>query len=135
MLNRKCEFGGTSLTTPVTLKSVSLLNRSIFPRGSSSPKYFFTMLSVIIEKGLLKSNRKMKLTVTLVDKPGSLMKLTELLKTLYANIVHIAYDRTSTTLDYGDANVTIHLETKGKEHQDEIRSVLLKHGYLSSEMK
>ncbi len=94
-----------------------------------------TMLSVIIEKGLLKSNRKMKLTVTLVDKPGSLMKLTELLKTLYANIVHIAYDRTSTTLDYGDANVTIHLETKGQEHQDEIRAVLLKHGYLSSEMK
>ncbi len=94
-----------------------------------------TMLSVIIEKGLLKSHRKMKLTVTLVDKPGSLMKLTELLQGLYANIVHIAYDRTSTTLDYGDAHVTIHLETKGAEHQDEVRSLLLKHGYLSSEMK
>jgi len=94
-----------------------------------------TMLSVIIEKGLLKSHRKMKLTVTLVDKPGSLMKLTELLQALYANIVHIAYDRTSTTLDYGDAHVTIHLETKGEAHQDEIRAVLLKNGYLSSEMK
>lgn len=94
-----------------------------------------TMLSVIIEKGLLKSHRKMKLTVTLVDKPGSLMKLTELLQGLYANIVHIAYDRTSTTLDYGDAHVTIHLETKGVEHQNEVRSVLLEHGYLSSEMK
>lgn len=94
-----------------------------------------TMLSVIIEKGLLKSHRKMKLTVTLVDKPGSLMKLTELLNKLYANIVHITYDRTSTTLDYGDANVTIHLETKGETHQNEIRSVLLEHGYLSSEMK
>jgi len=94
-----------------------------------------TMLSVIIEKGLLKSHRKMKLTVTLIDKPGSLMKLTQLLQGLYANIVHIAYDRTSTTLDYGDANVTIHLETKGKEHQNEIRSVLLDNGYLSSEMK
>lgn len=94
-----------------------------------------TMLSVIIEKGLLKSHRKMKLTVTLVDKPGSLMKLTELLNMLYANIVHITYDRTSTTLDYGDANVTIHLETKGEAHQNEIRSVLLEHGYLSSEMK
>lgn len=94
-----------------------------------------TMLSVIIEKGLLKSHRKMKLTVTLVDKPGSLMKLTQLLQGLYANIVHIAYDRTSTTLDYGDAHVTIHLETKGEAHQDEIRSLLLEHGYLSSEMK
>lgn len=94
-----------------------------------------TMLSVIIEKGLLKSGRKMKLTVTLIDKPGSLMKLTELLQGLYANIVHIAYDRTSTSLDYGDANVTIDLETKGEEHQSEIRSVLLEHGYLSNETK
>jgi threonine dehydratase len=92
-----------------------------------------TLLSVIIEKGMIKSHRKMKLVVTLVDRPGSLMYLTELLKELNANIVHIAYDRTSTDLDYGDANVTIHLETKGLEHQEEIRLSLLKHGYLSSE--
>ncbi len=92
-----------------------------------------TLLSVIIEKGLLKSFRKMKLTVTLVDKPGSLMLLTELLKSLNANIVHIAYDRTSTDLDYGDANVTIHLETKGEAHQNEIRELLHKHGFLSRE--
>ncbi len=94
-----------------------------------------TLLSVIIEKGLIKSHRKMKLTVTLVDKPGSLMHLTEILTELNANIVHIAYDRTSTTLSYGDANVTIHLETKGAEHQEQIRSLLHQHGYLSSEIK
>ncbi len=89
-----------------------------------------TLLSVIIEKGLLKSHRKMKVTVTLVDKPGSLMRFTEILQGLNANIVHIAYDRTSTSLDYGDANVTIHMETKGKEHQDEIHAALKKEGYL-----
>ncbi len=94
-----------------------------------------TLLSVIIEKGMIKSSRKMKLVVTLVDKPGSLMHLTELLRELSANIVHIAYDRTSTDLDYGDANVTIHLETKGEEHQNDIRSVLETHGYLSSEYR
>lgn len=92
-----------------------------------------TLLSVIIEKGLIKSGRKMKVTVTLVDKPGALMQLTEMLQSLNANIVHIAYDRTSTTLAYGDANVTIHLETKGKEHQDHIRIMLKEHRYLSSE--
>lgn len=92
-----------------------------------------TLLSVIIEKGLIKSHRKLKLTVTLVDKPGSLMMLTELLRDLTANIVHIAYDRTSTDLDYGDANVTIHLETKGEEHQKEIVKTLHDNGYLSNE--
>ena len=89
-----------------------------------------TLLSVIIEKGLLKSHRKMKLTVTLVDKPGSLMRFTEILEELNANIVHIAYDRTSVSLDYGDANVTVHMETKGKEHQEKIESMLKSEGYL-----
>lgn len=89
-----------------------------------------TLLSVIIEKGLLKSGRKMKVTVTLVDKPGSLKRFTEILQELNANIVHIAYDRTSISLEYGDANVTVHMETKGEEHQKEIRDVLKKEGYL-----
>lgn len=89
-----------------------------------------TLLSVIIEKGLLKSHRKMKVTVTLVDKPGSLMRFTQILQELNANIVHIAYDRTSISLDYGDANVTVHMETKGKEHQEEISKALKKEGYL-----
>lgn len=92
-----------------------------------------TLLSVIIEKGLIKSGRKMKVTVTLVDRPGALMQLTQMLQNLNANIVHIAYDRTSTTLAYGDANVTIHLETKGEEHQSLIRALLREHRYLSSE--
>jgi len=89
-----------------------------------------TLLSVIIEKGLLKSHRKMKLTVTLVDKPGSLMRFTQILQELNANIVHISYDRTSISLDYGDANVTVHMETKGKQHQKEIKEALVKEGYL-----
>ncbi|SFV67436.1 Threonine dehydratase [hydrothermal vent metagenome] len=89
-----------------------------------------TLLSVIIEKGLLKSHRKMKLTVTLIDKPGSLMRFTEILQNLNANIVHIAYDRTSVSLDYGDASVTVHMETKGKEHQITIEEALKNEGYL-----
>lgn len=89
-----------------------------------------TLLSVIIEKGLLKSGRKMKVTVTLIDKPGSLKRFTEILQELNANIVHIAYDRTSVSLDYGDANVTVHMETKGDEHQSQIRDALKTEGYL-----
>ena len=89
-----------------------------------------TLLNIIIEKGLLKSGRKMNLTVTLVDKPGSLKRFTEILEELNANIVHISYDRTSISLDYGDANVTVHMETKGEEHQKEIKARLKKEGYL-----
>ncbi len=87
------------------------------------------MLSVIIEKGLVKSHRKMKLLITLIDKPGSLMYLTDLLRVANANIIEIDYDRTSTKLSYGDAKITIVLETKGKKHQEEIKNILGKNGY------
>jgi len=88
-----------------------------------------TMLNLIIEKGLIKSNRKLKIKITLVDKPGSLMRLTQILQNLYANIVQIGYDRTSTKLDFGDADVTLAVETKGDEHQEQILSKLYSEGY------
>jgi len=92
-----------------------------------------TMLSLIIEKGLMKSARKMKLLVTLVDKPGALQHLTDLLAEVGANIVQIGYDRTSTDLEFGDANVSVSLETKGVEDQMCIRQKLKEGGFTFKE--
>ena len=88
-----------------------------------------TMINLIIEKGLLKSHRKMKMVVTLVDKPGALMKLTEILSEQRANIVSIGYDRTDLNLAIGDANVSVALETRGVEHQEAIKRALHKNGF------
>ena len=92
-----------------------------------------TMLSLIIEKGLMKSARKMKLLVTLVEKPGALQALTEILTRIGANIVQIGYDRTSIDLEFGDAHVSVALETKGVEHQAEIRAQLKEGGFSFKE--
>lgn len=92
-----------------------------------------TMISLIIEKGLQKSFRKMSLTVTLIDKPGSLTQLSSIFEKLRANIVQIDYDRTSHLLEFGDANVSVSLETKGEEHQQEIRDALSAHGFEFTE--
>ncbi len=88
------------------------------------------MLSLIIEKGLIKAYRKMKLIVTLIDKPGALRGLTDILADAGANIIQIDYDRTSTSLSYGDANVTLALETKGADHQERIRQKLKQNRYV-----
>ncbi len=93
-----------------------------------------TMLSLIIEKGLVKSSRKMKLIVTLIDKPGALEDFSHLMREAQANIVQIGYDRTSTDLEFGDAHVSVSLETKGVEHQEEIREILRKNNYKFSEL-
>jgi len=92
-----------------------------------------TMLSLIIEKGLMKSARKMKLLITLIDKPGALQSLTEILTHTGANIVQIGYDRTSIDLEFGDAHVSVSLETKGVEHQAQIRAQLKEGGFSFKE--
>lgn len=88
-----------------------------------------TMLSLIIEKGLVKSQRKLNLVVTLMDKPGALMHLTDIFTECGTNIVQIDYDRNSVKLEFGEAHVTIALETKGEEHQKLIREHLKQNGY------
>lgn len=93
-----------------------------------------TMLSQIIEKGLVKSNRKMNLIVTLMDKPGALMHLTEVFNKCSANIVQIDYDRNSVKLEFGEAHVTIAIETKGESHQKLIREKLKQTGYRFKEI-
>lgn len=93
-----------------------------------------TMLNLIIEKGLLKSHRKMKISATLIDKPGSLQGLSDALTQVRANIVQIDYDRINTSLDYGDASITITIETKGKEHKEQIKFKLLECGYKFHEI-
>ena len=92
-----------------------------------------TMLSLIIEKGLMKTARKMKLLVTLIDKPGALQSFTEILTNIGANIVQIGYDRTSIDLEFGDAHVSVALETKGEEHQEQIRNNLKEAGFSFKE--
>jgi threonine dehydratase len=117
-----------------------LHNKIPIPKGSkvgvvlSGGNIDVTMLSLIIEKGLVKSSRKMKLSVVMIDKPGSLMLFTELLTTAGANIVQIGYDRTSIDLEFGDAVVSVDLETKGVEHQNEVRKLLDDKGFKFSEL-
>ena len=92
-----------------------------------------TMLSLIIEKGLIKAHRKMQFKTVLIDKPGSLEKLTAILCEAQANIIKIDYNRISTTIDYGDAIITMSLETKGKEHKEAVRAMLESAGYKIDE--
>jgi threonine dehydratase len=93
-----------------------------------------SMLSLIIEKGLIKSSRKMNLMITLIDKPGALKNLTKIFEEIDANIVQTDYDRYSASLDFGETNITISVETKGKKHQDLLRNRLQENGYRFKEI-
>jgi threonine dehydratase len=91
------------------------------------------ILARIIERGLVKNGRFIRLIVELPDVPGSLGKLASLLGTLKANIVQIYHDRFSRDLPIDKAIVEVSLETKSFEHQKEILKLLKEHGYNPKE--
>jgi threonine dehydratase len=122
------EGAGATGTAAIMHGKINIENKTVI-LPLSGGNIDVTMLAQIIEKGLVKSSRKMNLVVTLVDKPGSLKTLTTIFEELNANIVQIDYDRNSVSLDFGDANVTIGLETKGYEHQQKILEALKQNGY------
>lgn len=91
------------------------------------------ILAKIIERGLVKNGRFIRLIVELPDIPGSLGKLTSLLGSLKANIVQIFHDRFSRNLPINRAIVEISLETKSFEHQREVIILLRENGYNPKE--
>lgn len=127
------EGAGATVAAAVMHNKIDVKNKKVV-LPLSGGNIDVTMLAQIIEKGLVKSSRKMNLIITLIDKPGSLKTLTQVFEELSANIVQIDYDRDSVSLDFGDANVTIALETKGEEHQESIRNSLKSCGYRFSEL-
>lgn len=87
------------------------------------------MVAKIIEKGLVRTGRLLRLTVDLLDVPGTLGRLSTLLGRLRANILQISFDRSTSGLPLDRATVEISLETRNREHQEEILQALDKEGY------
>jgi threonine dehydratase len=87
------------------------------------------MVAKIIEKGLVRTNRLLRLTVQLLDVPGALGRLSTLLGQLRANILQISHDRLTSDLPLDRAIVDISLDTRNLEHQEEIMRALDQAGY------
>jgi threonine dehydratase len=87
------------------------------------------MVAKIIEKGLVRTNRLLRITVQLLDVPGALGRLSTLLGQLRANILQISHDRLTSDLPLDRAFVDISLDTRNREHQQEILQALDQAGY------
>jgi threonine dehydratase len=88
-----------------------------------------TMLSRIIQRGLVKDGRLARLAVVLVDRPGALARLTALIAESRANILHIEHDRAFSRAGVGESEVELTLETSGPAQIEEIKSRLRSAGY------
>jgi threonine dehydratase len=88
-----------------------------------------TLLARIIERGLVKDGRLVRLRVHLPDYPGALHRLTGILAEHRANIVETAYDRAYHGVNLGDTAIDITMETRGPDHIAELLSALIRAGY------
>ena len=86
------------------------------------------ILSRIIERGLAKDGRLIRLRIHLPDYPGALHKLTGLLADHRANIVETSYDR-KFGVDLGYSAIDLTMETRGNEHVEHLLTALAAAGY------
>jgi threonine dehydratase len=88
-----------------------------------------TLLARIIERGLVKDGRLVRLRVHLPDYPGALHRLTGILAQHRANIVETSYDRAYHNVNLGDTAIDVTMETRGPDHIAELISALGANGY------
>ncbi len=91
-----------------------------------------TLLSRIIERGLVQDGRLIRLRIHLLDRPGALTDLTRLIASHRANIVDTLYNRAYYGVNLGDTTIDITMETRGREQVEELLESLTAEGYRHS---
>ncbi len=88
-----------------------------------------TVLSNIIDRGLLKAGRRAKIRTIIEDKPGRLNRLLKIVSDCEANVVSIQHDRAHMDAGIGFALVELVLETQDRDHVGRVIEALEHHNF------
>ncbi len=88
-----------------------------------------SLLAKIIERGLVKDGRLLRVRVYLQDRPGALQGLTQILARERANIVETLHNRAYYGVSLGETVIDITLETRGAAHITAISQALQEEGF------
>jgi threonine dehydratase len=86
-------------------------------------------LARIIERGLVKDGRLVRLRVHASDTPGSLHEITGVLARLRANVMDVAHDRAYYGVNLGFTAIEVTFEARGSEHAAEVFAGISAAGY------
>jgi threonine dehydratase len=87
------------------------------------------LLSKVLRHGLSAAGRYLAFRCKLPDRPGALATLLAELAALGANVLDVMHERVTADLRVDEAEVNLHLETRGPEHCDSVITQLRKSGY------
>ena len=88
-----------------------------------------SILSRVITQCLNKTGRIANIETKVVDKPGQLISLLQLISKTGANIISINHEREDLRSEVNSCVVTMVLETRNTEHVNEIKTLLKENGY------
>ena len=90
------------------------------------------ILSRIIERGLVKDGRLVRLEVQLADEPGSLAALLAEVGRQSANVIEVHHERTFSDLGLARVRVELTLETRGADHARQLEAALGEQGFAAT---
>ena len=83
----------------------------------------------IIERGLFARHRRVRFTVTLLDRPGQLVKLLNIIADAGANVLTVEHDKLTKGLNPNETTVHIACEVGGEEHSKKLFDAITGNGY------
>ncbi|MER7997758.1 threonine ammonia-lyase [Streptomyces sp. NPDC095613] len=87
------------------------------------------LMQRILRHGMAAGGRYLSLRLRLTDRPGALATLLQALSAADANVLDISHVRTDPRLGVTEADVELHLETKGPAHCAQVAAALREAGY------
>ena len=88
-----------------------------------------SILSRVINRGLLTAGRLSELTIKLLDKPGQLKEIATIIADLGANVVRVHHNPGGKNTDINGCYLKVSMETRNHEHLAEIKKVMEAKGY------
>jgi threonine dehydratase len=79
-----------------------------------------TTVARIIDRGLVFDGRMTRLRVTVRDRPGGVARVTRIAADAGANVVEIFHRRAFADITVGDVEIELQLETRGRDHVQEL---------------
>lgn len=88
------------------------------------------LLMRVIRHGLAAAGRYLSVSIRVPDRPGSLARLLADVSEADANVVEVEHLRTDPRLAIDEVEVGLQLETRGREHREQVLAALHGHGYF-----
>jgi threonine dehydratase len=120
------EAGGAVGVAAVLAKKLKLKGKTaiVLSGGNIDP----LLLQRVIRHGLAASDRYTNIAVMLPDRPGQLVRTAQAVADAHANVVEVLHTRHGNGLQISEVELDLSVETRGKEHRDEVLEALKQAG-------